>query len=152
VVGVVVCYSGGVEQGDKVLRPLRTFGAPLIDLIGPEPYVALQVMFDPLVPHGHHHLPRCYTLVFQLGGAVARVAEDATAHSHRNAGYSVNINAAWTSQDGDGQAHISWCRELFAAVEPAATGVYVNFLGSEGTARHDGADQTARTAQGGGSQ
>jgi FAD/FMN-containing dehydrogenase len=161
VVAVVTFYSGRIEDGEDVLRPLRSHGRPIIDLIGPKPYVSHQSMFDPLVPHGWHyywkscdvsalsdHLvdqlvshtqaitsPRSYTLVFQLGGATGRVAADATAYSHRTSGYTININAAWTAGDAAADAHIAWARDFFAAVEPSGSGAYVNFLGSEGEDR-----------------
>jgi hypothetical protein len=73
-------------------------------------------MFDPLVPHGWHRYwkavelppltddaidtlvehasaitsPRSYCIVFQLGGALARVGEDETAFSQRQAAHNVN--------------------------------------------------------------
>jgi FAD/FMN-containing dehydrogenase len=46
VIAVVCCYSGSVEEGDKVVRPLKGFGSPVLDLCGPKPYLAHQSMFD----------------------------------------------------------------------------------------------------------
>jgi FAD/FMN-containing dehydrogenase len=161
VVAVVVCFAGDLRQAEEVLRPLRSFGSPIADLIAPKPYAAHQSMFDPTVPHGWHYYwkshqvsklsdeiidrlvthteaitsPRSYTIIFQLGGAVARVAEDSTAYARRNAGHAININGAWIVADPAGEEHISWTRALFAALEPYAMGVYVNFLGAEGDAR-----------------
>jgi hypothetical protein len=119
-------------------------------------------MFDPLVPHGWHRYwksvelppltddaidtlidhtsritsPRSYTIAFQLGGALARVAESATAFSQRDAAHNVTINAVWTEEDPDAERHIAWARDFFGAMEPHAGGrVYVNFLGDEGADR-----------------
>lgn len=52
VVVIAVCYAGSVEDGERILAPLRRFGEPLIDLIEPKPYTAHQGMFDASVPHG----------------------------------------------------------------------------------------------------
>jgi hypothetical protein len=165
VCAVNVCWSGELAAGETLLRPLRRFGRPLADLIGVKPYPAHQSMFDPLVPHGWHYYwksvtlaalpnstidtlvthaaaigsPRSYVLVFQLGGAIARVAKDATAYPHRHAAYAVNINAVWSPGEAPGEAiageERAWTRRLFTALEPAQAGVYVNFLGDEGPHR-----------------
>jgi FAD/FMN-containing dehydrogenase len=162
VVGVAVCYAGPPEEGERLLRPLRRFGTPLADLIAVKPYRAHQSMFDPVVPHGWHYYwkswdlmelddrvidvivahsaritsPLSYSVIFQLGGAVGRVAEDATAYSHRDARHNININAVWTEGDPAAEEHIRWARDFYAALEPLVPGgVYVNFLGDEGEDR-----------------
>ena len=115
IVMVGACYAGPPEDGAEVVRPLKEFGSPIVDLLEPKPYMALQSMFDPFVPHGWHRYwksvelppltdeaidtlvdhtsritsPRSYCIVFQLGGALARVAEDATAFSQRDAAHNV---------------------------------------------------------------
>ena len=159
VVMVGACYAGSPDEGAEVVRPLKQYGRPIVDLLEPKPYTALQSMFDPLVPHGWHRYwkavevppltddaidtlvehssaptsPRSYTIVFQLGGALARVGEDETAFSQRDAAHNVNINAVWTEEDPDAERHIAWARGFFDAMQPHAGGrVYVNFLGEEG--------------------
>jgi len=52
VVAVVCCYAGSVEEGEKVVRPLRSFGAPVLDLCGPKPFLEHQAMFDASFPRG----------------------------------------------------------------------------------------------------
>jgi FAD/FMN-containing dehydrogenase len=70
-----------------------------------------------------------------LGGAIARIAPDATAYRHRNAAFSFNVFPRWTDAEED-EAHISWARAFMAAVAPFATnGVGVNFLSQEGDER-----------------
>ena len=95
---VGACYAGG-PVGAEVVRPLKEFGTPIVDRLEPKPYVALQSMFDPLVPHGWHRYwksvelptltdgaidtlidhtsritsPSSYTIILQLGGALGRV-------------------------------------------------------------------------------
>ena len=153
------CYAGSPGDGAEVVRPLKQFGRPIGDLLEPKPYLALQSMFDPFVPHGWRRYwksvelppltddaidtlvehssaptsPKSYTIVFQLGGALARVGEDETAFSQRDAAHNVNINAVWTEEDPDAERHIAWARDFFHAMQPHAGGrVYLNFLGEEG--------------------
>ncbi len=162
IVMVGACYAGSPEDGEEVVRPLKEFGNPIADLLEPKPYLALQSMFDPLVPHGWHRYwksvelppltddaidtlidhtsritsPRSYTIVLQLGGALARVAEDATAFGQRDAAHNVVVNAVWTEDDPDARGHIAWARDFFDAVQPHGRDrVYVNFLGEEGPDR-----------------
>ena len=145
IVMVGACYAGPPEDGAEVVRPLKEFGNPIVDLLEPKPYLALQSMFDPLVPHGWHRYwksvelppltdeaidtlidhasritsPRSYTIVFQLGGALARVAEDETAFSQRDAAHNVNINAVWTEDDPDARpAHRLGARLLRRPCSP----------------------------------
>jgi FAD/FMN-containing dehydrogenase len=157
---VGACYAGAPEDGIEVVRPLKEFGSPIIDLLEPKPYLSLQAMFDPFVPHGWHRYwksvelppltddaidtlvehaaaltsPRSYCIVFQLGGALARVGADETAFGRRDAAHSVVVNAVWT--EGEGERHVAWARDVFSALRPHAGGhVYVNFLGDEGAER-----------------
>jgi FAD/FMN-containing dehydrogenase len=156
------CYAGSPDEGAEVVRPLKQFGRPLADRLEPGPYTALQSMFDPFVPHGLHRYwksvelpaltddaidalveqaaattsPKSYCIVFQLGGALARVDVGETAFSQRDAAYNVNINAVWTEDDHEGERHVAWARDFFSALQPHAGGrVYVNFLGDEGAGR-----------------
>jgi FAD/FMN-containing dehydrogenase len=162
VVAVIVCYTGALARGERVLAPLRRFGRPLLDAIAPRPYVELQQLFNPGVPHGWHYYwkswelpplsdgaidalaehtarltsPRSYVIVFQLGGAIARVGEHETAYGQRDATHNVNISAVWLADDPARDDHVRWTRECYAALEPFATGrAYVNFLADEGRQR-----------------
>jgi len=162
VVSVGICWAGDPDEGERALTPLRGFGTPLIDLLAPRPYVQLQGLFDPAVPHGWHYYwkswetppltdatidtlvaqteritsPRSYIIVFQLGGAMTRVADHETAFGQRTEGHDVNINAVWLADDEQAETHIRWTRETYAALEPHGAGrVYVNFLGDEGADR-----------------
>ena len=158
-ISVVACWAGPIDQGERVLEPLRRHGRPLLDLIAPKPYLAHQGTFDATVPHGLHYYwrseyldalddaaidtlldhawasrsPRSYTIVFHLGGAVGRVPEEATAFSGRAARFAVNVNGV-SLQDGyAGQA--AWVRRFGQALRPFSSGVYMNFLGDEGQDR-----------------
>jgi FAD/FMN-containing dehydrogenase len=162
VVGIAVCYVGDLALGEGLVRPLKEFGKPVVDLIGHKPYTAHQMMFDSGVPSGNHYYwkseylpsisdeaidtvvtfcerlssPLTLVLLFQLGGAISRVAVDATAAAHRDAAYVLNIATNWTDVENSA-GHIEWTRNFWSAMQPYATGgVYVNFLSQdEGEAR-----------------
>lgn len=161
VIGITNCWIGDLDEGQRFLKPLRTFGSPVIDLVARKQWLTHQSMFDPTVPHGWHYywksseLPRLddavievivsnslkitsplsYTVIFQLGGAVASVPEDATAYSHRSAAHNVNINGVWKPGDPAAEEHTAWARRFFDELEPFRSGVYVNFLMEEGNDR-----------------
>ena len=69
-----------------------------------------------------------------FGGAMGRVAADATAFAHRSAAAQVTIINGFPTPESVEPA-TDWNRALFAALEPRASGVYVNFLEDEGDAR-----------------
>jgi hypothetical protein len=69
--------------------------------------------------------------IFTQGGAVAAVAEDATAFPNRQAQHNLNIVAAWEMNDPDPDRHIAWVRETWEAMQLFATGAYVNFMSDE---------------------
>ena len=158
---VVPCWSGPIEEGRRVVAPMKRLG-PMVDLCEPKPWLEHQAMFDGSVVPGWHYYwksveldslaadpvdaivghvrritsPRSYAIAFQLGGAMARVDEMDTAFGRRAAGFDVNINAVWLPEEqADAQTHVGWVRSLFGDLEPMARGVYVNFLGEEGQDR-----------------
>jgi len=160
VVAVVCCYAGPVEDGERVVRPLKAFGAPVLDLCAPKPFLAHQAMFDPSFPSGWWYYFRSCDVaeltddiiditfehsmridspltafpIWQMGGAIARVGEDETAFNGRAAGYAFNINAATETAEGFDEER-EWVRSFWSALEPYHTSVYVNFLMEEGEER-----------------
>jgi FAD/FMN-containing dehydrogenase len=163
-VAVASCHAGPVEAGERAVRPLREFGTPLVDLVGPTLYVDHQSGIDDTVPHGWHYYwkatdltglsdevidvvaehayratsPRSYAAMFHLGGAVARTPRGATAYPGRDADHNIVIDAVWLPEqrDPDGVSETAWAREFLDALQPHRAGVYVNFLDSdEGTDR-----------------
>jgi len=160
VVAVVSCYAGSVEDGERVLKPLKEFGSPVLDLCEPKPYLQHQAMFDPSFPHGRWYYMRACDVkeltddvidttvehsmqirspltafpIWQMGGAVSRVADDATAFTSRGAGYTFNITAMTEGPDGFDEER-EWSRDFWSALSPHHMGVYVNFLMEEGEER-----------------
>ena len=160
VVGVAACYCGAVEDGERVLQPLKRFGSPVLDLCFPKPFVAHQSMFDPGFQRGWWYYVRSCDVasledgvvdvcaeygaqiespitslaLWQMGGKVARVPRGETPFAGRDAGFTFNING--NSMTGDGfDAEREWARGFWDALAPYHTSVYVNFLGEEGEER-----------------
>ena len=157
VMAIFVCYNGAVEEGERVLRPLREFGTPLADMIGPMPYVQVQRMMDEGFPAGRQNYwksnflkgldteaieiivdhvakaPSPYSAVAieQFSGAVNRVGKDDTAFNHRDARYNLLIVGIWPDPTAKAD-NVKWVRDLWDAMEPYSSGgVYVNYLGEE---------------------
>jgi hypothetical protein len=67
--------------------------------------------------------------VLAMGGAIARVAPDATAFPYRAVRWLVNIPASWRDA-ADDDREIAWARGTYAAVQPHLSGgAYANFMG-----------------------
>jgi FAD/FMN-containing dehydrogenase len=70
-----------------------------------------------------------------LGGAMSRVAPDATAFAHRAPRYFVAIIGLWLDAAEDAVPHQAWTEALWRTIRPEGAGVYVNFLEDEGPGR-----------------
>jgi FAD/FMN-containing dehydrogenase len=72
--------------------------------------------------------PECEVFIAHVGGAMARVAANATAWPNRDAHFIMNVHTRWRDKAQD-QGCIAWARHLFEAAAPFASGsVYVNFM------------------------
>jgi hypothetical protein len=162
IVAVIASYAGPVEEGQRVLQPIREVGRPAINAIVPKPYVAHQKMLDPAFVQGRHYYWKSHRLppltnemidvivehagritspfstvgIFCFGGAVARFAEDDTAFANRDAAHDINIVGSWLPESaGEADRHIDWVRTFFAALQPYTRGVYVNFTSDDASER-----------------
>lgn len=158
---LIACYTGPLEEAEEVVKPIRSFGPPALDLLGPIPYPVLQSMFDALLPPGLQHYwkadfvkeltdeaievhvkygPKIPTIesvahIYPLGGAVQRVGRGETAFSYRDAKF-VHIIGAVYPDPADTPKNIAWVREYWSALHPySAEGAYVNFMMDEGDER-----------------
>ncbi len=165
VIGVVCCYAGSIEDGEEALRPLREFGPPALDVVGPMPYVAVQQLLDAAAQEGTRNYwtadfydelpekavdvlvqhatkpvsPLTQIILVPGGGAVARVPEEATAFGQRNAPWNIHYLSMWVDP-ADDDKNIEYTRELAGAMKPWSTGrVYLNFIGDEGIHRVEAA-------------
>jgi FAD/FMN-containing dehydrogenase len=158
---LLVGYSGPIADGEKLLRPLREFGPPLADQLGPSPYTALQSISEHFNPRGYRNYlktnylkelsddaidimverytsvpaPFSHIVVEHMGGAVSRMEQQATAYNYRDAQYNFLIVGIWSDQAED-ERNIQWVRSLWQALQPFATGnIYVNYESDVGLDR-----------------
>ncbi len=155
------CYGGPLDEAERVLRPLKEFGQPIVDFMKPMPYTTQQGITDRANLPGFQNYwkseylkdlsdeaidtilahcnmmtsPLTYVGVGYIKGAVSRVPAQQTAYPHRDAPYFLNIVTMW-SDNAESERHIHWSREFWSAMQPFSTGgVYVNFMGEEGEER-----------------
>jgi FAD/FMN-containing dehydrogenase len=160
-VGIVVCYAGDLQEGERVLAPLRLFGPPVADHIQPLPFPVQQTLFDASFPHGRRNYwktsltsrlsdtlldtivehaarvpsPLSAVLIGDFHGAYLRVDNRATAYPHRDLRYDVLVLASW-ADPADDERNIGWARTFFNAIAPELSErAYVNDLGEEGDDR-----------------
>jgi FAD/FMN-containing dehydrogenase len=153
---IVTCHCGSLADGERAMRPLKQFGSPVMDALGPMSYCAVNGMLDAAYPRGALNywkssflselsddaintmiaaFARCPTPMGQLllerfHGAVTRVGVADTAFPHRSEGYNFIVVGEWM-EPGDTDRCIAWTRETFEAMQPFAVGRYVNYLGDD---------------------
>jgi FAD/FMN-containing dehydrogenase len=158
---ILSCYVGSLEKGEELVKPLRAFGPPQLDLLGPMPFPALNSLFDALLPAGLHHYWKAHFVkelsdeaidvhaiygakvptyqsgmhMYPIDGAAHQVGQSDTAFSYRDARWTINI-VGISPNAVDMPDHIRWVREYWDALRPhSEAGTYVNFLGDEGEER-----------------
>jgi hypothetical protein len=161
IVAIIGCYSGDLEDGEKMIQPLRNFGTPVADLFQPMPYLQVQTLLDASVPHGHRYYwksgflkelsdeainitishmasnpsPFSATILELYGGVAGQEPEGGTAYPHRELLFDLVIMSNWIDQKDD-QLNINWNRNIFEALKPyLSQKVYVNTLSVEGQER-----------------
>ncbi|MBI4487736.1 MAG: FAD-binding oxidoreductase [Deltaproteobacteria bacterium] len=157
VAAIFVCYNGPIEEGEKILRPLKEFGPPVADQVHPMVYREVQSMLDSSFPSGQQHYwksnflkglsddaidtmvaycasrpsPMSHGTIEELGGAVNQMGQEETAFNHRDARYSLLILGI-SPDPVESDKCIRWAREFWEAMQPFSSGgVYVNYLGQE---------------------
>jgi FAD/FMN-containing dehydrogenase len=161
VFAVVGCYHGDLSEGEKVLKPLRSFGRPSGDLFGVLSYVQMQSLFDPFFPPGRltyvksnfvsslsdeaietlaaytGKSPSPYSFAPALEhwhGAATRVGVADTAFPHRQNSYNLMVWSNWESPS-DSEKNIQWTRECWSAMKPfLISSSYGNYVSDEGEA------------------
>jgi FAD/FMN-containing dehydrogenase len=154
-----LCWSGDTEEGKRQLQPFRDLG-PEADLVDVVPYADFQCSIDD--PPGYrnwwtaeylhdvtdqmidvihtHGLATpspgpAQSFIVPWGGAVARVGEDETPLTQRDASWVVHPFALWEDA-ADDDAVIGWAKRFRDAVHDFASGgTYLNFIGDEGQDR-----------------
>jgi FAD/FMN-containing dehydrogenase len=156
---MVSCHSGPLADGEVAMRPLKEFGPPAMDALGPISYSQLNSMLDAAYPKGAlnywkssflsqlsdtaidvmiENFARCPTPMGQLllehfHGAPTRVGVTDTAFPHRAEGYNFLVLGEWMAQ-ADTDRCVAWAKQTYAEMEPFfAAGRYVNYLGDDET-------------------
>jgi FAD/FMN-containing dehydrogenase len=138
-VGFGVCYCGPASRADRAMALIRRLATPMVDGVTGMDYVALQRLHDTDDPRAvaadlvtaivdgfDGHPERATQILFQQsGGAIGRVAPGATAFSQRDARANMLASVAWP-YGSDSSAHIAWCRQYWAGLEPFTYGFYTN--------------------------
>lgn len=159
--GVVWNYTGPIEDAEKVFKPIREFGPPTFEHVGPMPYPTLQSMFDVFYPTGlqwywradfvnelndeaiaqHHKFgqelptPHSTMHLYLIDGAAHRVGKNDTPWSYRDARWS-QVIVGVDPDPANNDKITSWAKDYYDAVHPhSAGGAYVNFLMEEGEDR-----------------
>jgi FAD/FMN-containing dehydrogenase len=160
--GIQICHSGATAEAD--LAGVRALGNPIVDLVGPKPYVALQSMLNAMEPKWLHRYwkaeflpglssgfldafrehalrvtsPLSQSVIFHLAGALNDHEDDDGAVGNRDAHYIGGFNATWPP-GAPADPHVAWARDGWARIRPFSTGGnYVNFQLAE--------DDSTRTA------
>ena len=155
---IAVCYSGNTAEGERLLQPIKDFGPPAMDLIGPTSFRAIQTMFDAGSPRGRQNywrsnfmhelsdealdtivarsreLPPSGSLFLleHMGGAIRDVGPNDTAFSGRDANYNVSILGVWEDASKNGE-YVAWTRKVGDELKKYSTGgAYVNYMADEG--------------------
>jgi hypothetical protein len=156
IVGLTVCYAGDPDIGRKVLRPLLDAVSPVLETVGPRPYVEMQQILDPHVPPGRRYAaralylgalsddaievlvdharcapsPPCELIVIPGGGALERVAPESSPLAHRDAAATIWVLAAW-HDPVDSERNVAWADAGSIALDRFSVGINLNVTGDE---------------------
>jgi FAD/FMN-containing dehydrogenase len=160
VIAVTLCYCGAPERGERLVEPFRKLGSPILDTVRSLPYAELQTMFDATNPPGRWYYKTGYLdgdrmqssrfvevildhcdfpspsplsriFIEHLGGAMGRVAPEATAFVHRRAPFDLIVIAGGFRPE-DTERNVEWARATSAAMGPFMSGgAYVNYLDAD---------------------
>jgi hypothetical protein len=168
VFAIAACYCGNPSEGEKVLKPLRTFGPPVADALSVMSYLQLQGMFDSFFPPGRQTYVKSNFIrtlsdeaiqaiagfagkspspfsfapfIEHWHGAATRVGATHTAFPHRQHSYNLMFWSNWESPS-ESEKNIQWTRTSWNALRPfLVEGSYGNYVSDEG-------DSVARAAYG----
>jgi hypothetical protein len=154
IIGILACYSGTPEDGERLVAPIKSLGKPIGDILIRRPYAQLQSLLDATQPKGRRYYwkseylaevtpglcdrwtdhgvrirsPHSAVIFFQIGGALNGLSTDHSPVGNRDARYVLNIAGAWENESDD-QANIQWARDAWSDLRQFSTGGnYINFL------------------------
>ena len=163
IIGIVICWTGDHDEGERVVAPIREAAQPVMDMVQPMPYTALQSMLDASGPKGirgymkaefmeelsdeaiaklvtagaNRPGPFVQLLMEPLGGAIPRMAGEDSALGRRDVPWCYHALSMWMEPDEEtAAAHVAWAKDMAADLEPHTTsGVYLNFISDTGEER-----------------
>ena len=166
IIAILLNYVGNMAEGERLIEPVRKFGSPVADTVGPMSYCDLNAMIDGAVPYGEVQRywkssflkdlgdevidilvagaetmlsPMSMVAFFHVHGAATRVSANETAFGLREDQWDYDIISQW-NDPSEKDKHVQWTRDFFNRVEPFTTGgVYVNHLDAEEADRIQGA-------------
>ena len=154
---MLAAHFGDLATAAAAMQPLKAFGPPIMDVIGPMPYNSLNAMLDDGNPRGALNywkasfltelsdgaidtMIKCFAncpsamsalLLEHFHGQVARIAPEATAFAHRREGFNILILGQWQDPN-ESAACTTWVRNTIDSLQPfLATGRYVNYLADD---------------------
>ena len=150
---------GPMADGERAVKPIKSFGQPAMDAMGPIPYTQLNAMLDASYPRGARNYwksrfidelsdaaidtvvdsfmkcpsPMGQVVIENFHGAAARVAPEDTAYALRQSGFNVLMLSQWQTAEHD-SAGIAWARDSYAALAPlVGSRRYLNYLDNDDT-------------------
>jgi FAD/FMN-containing dehydrogenase len=153
-VGMLAAHCGTLAQGEAALKPIKAFGPPVMDAMGPIPYCQQNALLDASLPKGAlnywkaHFItdlsddciaaildafastpsPMSQMVIEHFHGAASRVPVADTACTMRVNGFNVVIVSQW-ADPRDNDRCIAWCRDTYAKLGPyLASNRYVNYF------------------------
>jgi FAD/FMN-containing dehydrogenase len=157
IVALFVCHSGSIDEGEKLVAPIKAFGSPVGDIVQRRPYVSQQSLLDATQPKGRRYYwkseylarlepdllaaairhaqaiasPHSAIILFPLDGALNRLPENHSAVGNRDTAWVLNVTASWEKAEDD-KTNIEWARAAWRDMRGFSTGgTYVNFLTEE---------------------
>jgi FAD/FMN-containing dehydrogenase len=156
-VGIIPVHCGSLPDGEKAVAPIKAFGPPVMDMLGPIPYSTQNSLLDPSFPRGALNywkasfltdlsddaiavLVECFAacpspmsqiVIEHFHGKASRVGIAETACAMRITGFNVVLVSQW-SDPAHNDANIAWCRNTYSALQPfLASTRYVNYLAAD---------------------
>jgi FAD/FMN-containing dehydrogenase len=154
VVIIGACYSGKLEEGEKIVAPIKSFGTPIGDILVRRPYTQMQTLLDAVNPKGRRYYwkseylprielalcekfiehaakiqsPHSAAILVQLSGELNRVNDNHSPVGNREARYILNLAASWEQAEAD-RVNMEWARQAWTDMRQFSTGgTYINFL------------------------
>lgn len=142
-IGAMIAFYADPVAGLEAVKPVRAFGPPIMDMVGPMPYARVNTMLDAGFPRGAPNYwkssflttltdaaidtmvaafrecpaPIGSLLLEHFHGAVTRVPVADTAFPHRATGYNFLLIAQWL-EPAESDACIAGPRKTYAAMQP----------------------------------